>query len=74
MLGPDGDLVVGGPHCLPLIPLLLVGVQSSLDEDVLQEDVHDDVVACVYLTVHLPAATYDVFSIQSLPGLASEAL
>ena len=44
MLSSDGDLVSCRPHRLPVFPLLLIGDKSSLDEDVVQENVHDDVV------------------------------
>ena len=44
VLGPDGDLVSRCHHRFPIFPLLLVGDQSSLDEDVVQEDVKDYVV------------------------------
>ena len=39
---------------------LLVGDQSSLFEDVVQEDIHDDVVAGVDLTAHSLAAAHNM--------------
>ena len=63
MLGPDGDLVSRRSHRLPLSPLLLVGNQSSLLEDVVEENVHDCVVSGVDLTAHLLAVADD------LPGV-----
>ena len=64
MLGPDGDLISGRPHHLPVFPLLLVGDQSSLDEDVVQEDVDDDVVPGVDFSRHFSAASDDVLRVE----------
>ena len=70
VLGSDGDLVVGGPHSFLIIPSLLVGDQSSLDEDVVEEDVHHDVVPRVDVAAHLAAAD-DVLRIQRKPCFAA---
>ena len=48
-----------------------MGDQSSLDEDVVQENVHNNIVSGVNFTAHLPAATYNVLGIQSLSRLAA---
>ena len=64
MFSPDGDLITGGPDHLPLFPLLLVGYQSSLGEDVVQEDVHHKVMAGVDLTTHLPTAASNMLGVE----------
>ena len=63
MLGPDRDLVSGTPHHLPVFPPLLVGDQSSLFEDVVEEDVDDSVVPSVDFPAHFLAAAYNVLCI-----------
>ena len=62
MLRADGDFICWCLHRLPIFPLLLVGDQSSLDEDVVQEDLDDGVVAGADLPAHLLTAADDVFS------------
>ena len=74
VLGPDGDFILGCSHGLPLLPLLLVGDQSSLDEDVVEEDVHDDVVAGVDLSYRLLAAENTVLRVQLQTHLAAPSL
>ena len=71
MLGHNSDFVLRGSHGLSIIPLLLVGDQSSLDEDVVEEDVDDDVVAGVDLTTHPLAVADDVLGIESRPCFAA---
>ena len=71
MFGSDGDLVCSGARRLPFFPLLLVGDQSSLDEDVVQEDVDHNVVPGVDLSGDFLAATYDVLGIESRPCFAA---
>ena len=71
MFRSDGYLVVWRSHHLPLVPALLVANKSSLNEDVVQENVHDIVMAGVDLAAHLPAAADDVFRVQLRPGLAA---
>ena len=70
MLVPDSDIASRRSHRLPILPLLLVGDQSPLNEDVVQEDVHNDVVPCVDLSRNLPAATDDMLRVERNPGLA----
>ena len=50
-----------------------MGDDSSLIEDVVQEDIDDRVVAAVDLSCYSLASTYDVLSIQWQPRLASPA-
>ena len=71
MLGPDGDLVVGRLYNFPIIPLLLVGDQSSLDEDVVEEDIDDIIVTGVDLSGNSLAATDDVLCVQRQSCLAA---
>ena len=47
---------------------------NPLDEDVVEENVDDDVVAGVDFAVHLPAAIYDVFSVRRKSGLTAPTL
>ena len=68
VLGSD-DLITGRSGRLPVFPLLLVGDQPSLFEDVVQEVVHDDVVPGIDFNAHLPAPTYDVLRVPSCPDL-----
>ena len=49
VLGPGGDPVIRILHQLSIVPLLLVDNQSSLGEDVVDDDVHDNVMPCVDL-------------------------
>ena len=65
MFRSDGYLVVWRSHHLPLVPALLVANKSSLNEDVVQENVHDIVMAGVDLAAHLPAAAEEVLCIES---------
>ena len=68
MFGSDRDLVVVRLDHLPIFPLLLVGDQSSLFEDVVQEDVHD-VVAGAYFSKNPLAAAYECFALIGSPVL-----
>ena len=63
MLGSDGDLVIGTPHHLPILPPLFMGDQPSLEEDVVQEDINDDVVAAVDFSGDSLATTDDMLRI-----------
>ena len=49
-----------------------MGDDSSLDHNVVEEDVHDYVVSGVDVTAYLSAATDDVLRRQLSPGLAAE--
>ena len=71
MFGSNGDLVSCRPHHLPIVPLLLVGDQPSLDEDVVEEDVDDIVVTGVDLSGNSLAATDDVLCVQRQSCLAA---
>ena len=71
MLRSDGDLVPGTLHHLPFFPPLFVGYETSLDENVVQEDIDDNIMPVVDLSRHFPAATYDMLRVQSLLGLAA---
>ena len=51
-----------------------MGDQSSLDKDVVEENVHNNVVPCVDLPAYLPAATDDVLPIKRLPCFAAPTL
>ena len=74
MLGSDGDLVAGRSDRLPVFPLLLVGDQSSLHQNVVEEDIHDNVVPGVDLSGDFPAAADDVLGIELEPSSAAPAL
>ena len=73
MLGPDSDLVRSGAHHLPVFPTLFMGNQSSLDEYIVEEDVHDDVVASIDFS-NFSATTRNVLGNQRQPRLAAPAL
>ena len=73
MLGTDGDLVARGPYHLPVFPLLLAGDESSLDEDVVHEDVHHNVMTCIDHHRHFLATTDDVTHIEQQPCFGAEA-
>ena len=73
VFGPDCDLIRWCPHHLPVLPLLLTSDQSSLDEDVVQEDVDDDVMTGVDLTRDSFAAAYDVIGVEREPCFAAPA-
>ena len=64
MFGANGDLVGFRPNHLPFFPLLFVGDESSLFEDVVEGDVDNDVVAGVDVADHLHTATGDVLRVQ----------
>ena len=51
---------MGCSYHLPVLPLLLVGDESSLDEDVVREDVHDGIIAGVDIGAHFLAAADDM--------------
>ena len=72
MLSTDRNLIIRTPHGFPIAPLLLMVNQSSLAEDVVEENVHHHIMACVDLTAYLSAATDDVLRRQLSPGLAAE--
>ena len=71
MFGPDGDLVSHRSHCLSVFPFLLAIYQSSLDEDVVEKDVHDDIVAGCDPGAHFHAAAHNMLCIQRKPSLAA---
>ena len=73
MLGPDGDLISRCYHRLPILQLLIVGYQPSLDKNAVQEDVDDDVVSGTNLSGNFLAAADDVLGIESQPGIAAPA-
>ena len=73
MLHSDGDLIIGRLHNLPLIPLLLVGDELPLFDDIVQEDIDDYIVPGVDFGAYFPAA-YDVLGVQRQPGFAAQAL
>ena len=50
-----------------------MGDQSSLDEDVVEEDVHDNVVPGIDLRTYPLTAADDVLCIEGRPGLAAPA-
>ena len=62
---------LAGPHCLRVFPLLFVHCQSSLHQNVVEDDVHSDVVAGADFTVNLPAAVDNVLRVQLRRGLAA---
>ena len=64
MLRADGDLVASRSDRFPVIPLLLVGDQSSLDENVAEEDIADVVVPGVDLSAHFLVTAHDVFGVE----------
>ena len=70
MLGPNCDFVPGRLDHLPLFPFLFVGDQSSLNEAVVEEVVHDIVVPVIDLSGDPLAAAYDVLAIQNRSCLA----
>ena len=74
VLSADSDFVPSTPHRLPILPLLLVGDQSSLDEDIIQEYVQDDVMASDDFAAHFPAAADVMLCVQLRPSLAAPAL
>ena len=53
-------------------PTSALGDQSSMNWDVVDEDVDDDVLAGVDLATHPLAATYDVLRVQGLSRLAAQ--
>ena len=74
MLCPDRDFVSGSPHHLPVLPLLLVSDQSSLDEDVVEEDVQNDVMPGDDFTTNISAVADDVLGIEHHSSYAAPAL
>ena len=73
MLRPDCDLVARRSHRLQVIPLLLVGDQSSLDEVVVEEDVDNDVVAGVDLPKYILTEADYMLWVQRQARLAAPA-
>ena len=74
MFGTDCDLVPGRSYHFSIFPFLFVGDQSSLDEDVVEQNVDHDVVSCVYPAAHFLAATDYVLSVECEPCIAAKAL
>ena len=74
MLSPDGDLVIHAPNHLAVRSLLLVGDQSSLFEDLVEEDVDNNIVPGVDLSRYLSAAAHDMSRIERQPCFAAPAL
>ena len=70
---PDGDFVDGIPHHLPVLPPLLVGNQSSLNQNVVEDDFEDVVVSGVDLSTRLSPAADDAIGFERQPGLAAQA-
>ena len=64
VFGPDGDLVASPSRRLSILPFLLVGDQTPLDEDVVQNDVHHDVMVGVDVTTRPLATAHDVLRVQ----------
>ena len=73
MFCSDCDLVCLRPDHLAVLPLLLTSDQSSLDEDIVQEDVDDDVMTGVDLTRDSFAAAYDMIGVEREPCFAAPA-
>ena len=69
LFSPDGDLISCCRHCLPVIPLLLVGNQPSLLEDVVEEDVDQDVVPCIDLSLTFRQQLTMCFAMSGSPAL-----
>ena len=69
MFCSNGDLIIGRSRRFHVLPPLFVGGQSSLDEDVVQEDVDHDVVPSVDLTSRLLAELSTRFAFSASPAL-----
>ena len=57
------------PFCPLVLPLLLVGGQSSLDDDIDQEDIDNIVLSGTNVCRDFLAAAYEVFRIRRNPAL-----
>ena len=72
MFGHDGDLVSGGSDHLHVIPHLLPGYQSSLDVDVVDEDIDMVTVSCLVLISTLTfAEAHDMSGVQLHPSCST---
>ena len=71
VLGPHGDLVSSCADRLPVSPALFMLSQSSLNEDVVQEHIHHNIVTGIALSSHFPAAAHSLLVILFSPCLAT---
>ena len=71
MFGPNGDLVCGRPNHLSVFPSLFVADHSSLNQDVIEEYIHDYVVAGNDISRYPLAAAHNVLRVEGLSRLAA---